>query len=443
MNRQVFFEYLKTFVLTILAVLVAIVIFLAVIQHQAYEEQTIKQAQDETIDYYLVGMLVEKNKYLETQFPKNYTINLKLGILYDIEKDYKNAEIQFKKAIAKAPYDEYRPKYKLACFYIKLNRLDEAEEVIDSIKEAPNRRLIEYKGDVYNKLGDKYYDQSNYETAGLEYQKSLFYYQKINFDKIQTIKNSLASSYVYLADQKIRNMQIPDAINSLNEALDIVNAPILKYKLALMYMETKPDLAYSYFQEVFDKEPSLINYDTYYKFLTAMASDADGKGESAKGDLFRFKIKKLKEYYKSNILSVEDLSVEAADGKISFNPWSKKYNINIQFKLKNISEYNMNSLYVGVLIKDGGKDIDQYFNQMADKRTPFKAGAFSPTISFKAKEDQTKEDTYPKKVTALIFASKTETSYKIFLKALNISEQSKHKPHTIKLFGQEFVLPYF
>lgn len=443
MNRQVIFEYLRTFVITIMAIFVSIVIFLAVIQHQVFEEETIKHAQDETIDYYLVAMLIEKNKYLESQFPKNYTINLKLGILYDIEKDYKNAEIQFKQAILKAPYDEYRPKYKLACFYIKLNRLDEAENIIDGIKEAPNRQLIEYKGDVYNKLGDKYYDHGDYENAGLEYQKSLFYYQKINFNGIQSVRSSLASSYVYLADQKIKNMQIPDAINSLQEALAIVNAPILKYKLALLFMETKPDLAYSYFQEVFEKEPSLINYDTYYKFLTAMAAVADGHADTAKADLYRFKIKKLKEYYKSNILSVEDLSVEATDGKINFNPWSKKYNISIQFKLKNISEYNMNSLYVGVLLKDKNKDIDQYFNQMADKRTPFKANAFSPTISFKASINQTKDDAYPKEITALIFASKTENSYKVFLKKVKISEQTKHKPHTIKLFGQEFVLPYF
>ena len=116
---ETFFEYLKTIALSILAMIIAMVIFLVIVQHNVYNDAAQKDAEDDTIEYYLIGILIEKNKYLERQYPKNYKINLKLGILYEINKDYTDSEAEYKIAISKAPYDQYKPVYKLAILYIK------------------------------------------------------------------------------------------------------------------------------------------------------------------------------------------------------------------------------------------------------------------------------------------------------------------------------------
>lgn len=429
-RRKEFFEYLRTFFLTVLFAFVSVIILLAVIQHQIYEEQAQRQqqAQDETVDYYLIGVLIEKNKYLEEQYPKDYKINLKLGILYEIKKDYKNSEIEYQKAIAKAPYDEFKPKYKLALLYLTTSRLDDAQAVIDSIKEEPSKRLIEYKADIYEKLGDKYYNSGDYENAIEKYEKSLIYWEAIKKKKeIEYIKNSLASSYVYLADTYLNNMRPNDAVDSLKMAMTIVDAPILKYKLALLLMKDNPDLAYQYFEEVFNEAPEIINYESYYNFLSTMAENADAQGDIAQAELYKYKAKKLKEYFTTNVLSVDDLVLEEVRGEIKSNNLLKKDTIYLEAEVKNISKYNIDSLYLEIIFKDNNEIIGDYFKQVVDKKSVLKVGSYTPLISIRISEPQRTKDNRPRNITAEIYASKTEKSYKILLKTVNIQEQVKKK----------------
>lgn len=447
MNRTNLVGYLKTFLLTLLAVIVCVFILLSVIQHDVYKDENAKQVDNETVDAYLVGVLIEKNKYLEVKDPTNYTINLKLGMLYEAKKDYKNSELEYKRAITKAPYDEYKPQYRLALLYIKLNRLNEAEDIVSNLVEQPDKDLIAYKGTVYSKLGDAYYSQSDYEDAGQEYQKALFYFSKIKTAQTKVVKDSLASSYVYLADQKVKEMQIQDAIDSLQTALSVVDAPILKYKLAILFMKDNPNLAYQYFDEVFQKEPSIIDYKTYYEFLSTLAAESDAQGNTAKGDLYRYKIKKLKGYYQSNLLSLDDLAVEAESNSLKLNSWTGKYDISLEFKLKNTSEYNIKSLFLDVIFKDGDKVVNEYFQQIANKDSVLKAFAYSPIISLRTEEKQNTKDTHPKRITAEIYVSKTEASYKILLKRINFVETASDKtkaetPSTINKI-KSILLRYF
>jgi len=441
MNKKNFGSYIKTFLYTILGIFIAIFILFGVIQHQVYTETIQKQVEDNTIDYYLIGVLIDKNKYLLQKDPTNYKLHLRLAILYEIKKDYPNAEFEYKQALANAPYDEFRTQYRFALYYIKAGRLADAENMIESVEERPNKDLIRCKGEVYNRLGDKYYAKGDYEDAGEEYQKALFYFSKIDAGQAKAIKASIASSYVYLADEKVGKMQIQDAIDDLQTALGIVDAPIIKYKLALLFMKDNPDLSCKYFEEVFHKEPSIIDYDTYYNFLSEIASQADLDGYTAKAELYRYRIKKLKEYYSRNILSVQDLGVEAESGKIKLNGWSKKYNIRLEFRLKNISEYKIDSLFIDVIFKDGDTVIDEYTKQIVDKDSTLKAFAYSPIISLDSHENQTGSDIFPKTITAEIYATKTETSYRILLKKITLVERTKTKTQNTSFFNLNFGQP--
>lgn len=444
MNKEIILEYLRTFLITIFVVFISVIIFLAVIQHNVYEDLTKKQIQDKTIDYYLIGVLIEKNKYLKSQYPKSFNIDLKLGILYEIKKDYKNAESEYLQAISKESYDEFIAQYRLAFLYLKQNRLAEAENIMDRIEDRPDKKLIFYKAKVFAKLGDKYYNSSNYEGAIEKYQHALSYYKLLKSDQVEAVKNSLASSYVYYADQKVKEMQIDDAREALQMAMTIIDAPILKYKLALLLIKDNPDLAYRYFDEVFDKEPALINYQTYNMFLTDLAVDAEQRGEIANSELYRYKIKRLKEYYHSNILSVDDLSVEYLKGNINYNRWFKKYHINLEFNLKNISNYYINSLYIYIIFKDkDNKIIDEYTSQIIDKKSVLRINALGPVIHIKTSGHKANELTVPKQITVLIYGAKTKDGYKILLTEAKIKEEKpigkiKSLEHKLQQFLHKF-----
>lgn len=416
---------------------------MGIIQHQVYDEQQAKIAQDDTIDYYLIGLLIDKNEYLEEKDPKNYKINMKLALLHQIKGDYKNTEKEYKTAINKAPFNEFDPQYKLALMYTDQNRLDDAENLMNKIEERPNKKLIKYKGEVFAKIGDKYYDRADYENASSEYEKSLYYYQIIKSKKIQAIKNNLASAYVYLAEVKVKQLQIDDAIELLEMAKAIVNAPIIKYKLALLVMDDNPDLASKYFEEVFKEEPSIINYKDYYKFLSELAATADSNGEYAVAELYRHKIKKVEEYYQGNILYVEDLKINCEKSKIKLNNWKKKYNISLNIRVKNVSGYAIKSLYLFVIFKDDDKIIDTYTNEIASDKYYLKKDEQGPLINIKASKKQTEDDEYPKEIVASIYASKQLDGYKLHLQDIVIKEGAKQERRKIKFLFLEFYLPEF
>lgn len=442
MNRKSFFEYLRTILITITIAVVLVFVLLGVIRHQVYTEMANSDVQSHVIDYYLVNVLIEKNKYLEKQSPKDFIISLKLGMLYEVKSDYKNAELKYKQAIAKAPLNEIRPKYKLALLYLRLNRLDDVESVAVSIEDAPSKILIGNKVDLYNKLGDKYYNKADYESAQEEYQKALFYAKKINSPQFSAIQAGLASSYVYYAEEKVKAMQIDDAINSLQLALTVVNAPIIRYKLAILLMDKNQNLSLKYYDEVFNTEPSIINYDEYYTFLNNLAAQADRQGYTAKAELFRFKIKKLKKYYQSNILSVEDIAIEDAEGSIKLNKWTKKYNINFDFNLRNVSDFNINSLIVEIVFRDGDDVFGNYSKQIVDPKFPLKINSEGPTVNIKTFKYQSLNDKAPKTITAEIYVTKTEAAYKILLKKVNIVEKVKPSRKS-KQALLKFAVPHF
>lgn len=426
MNNKNLYQYIKTFLVTIFVTFLIVIGFMFVIKHNVYQEEMNRQIEDDSIDYYLIGLLIEKNRYQEEQFPKNYKINLRLGVLYEIQRDFKNSEAEFKKSILKAPYNEFRPSYKLAALYVRLGRYNEAETLMDNIKERPDVELINYKAEIYNRLGDKYYNAGAYEEAISRYKKALFYYSSINSAKVASVKGSLASSFVYLADEKVKKLQIDEAINSLQTATAIINAPVIRYKLAILLINKDPDLAYKYFDEVFKKEPAILNYDTYYNFLSQRAAKADAEGNFAQAELYRFKIRKLKEFYKSNILSVSDIEVENPQGKINFSRWRNKYKINFEFSLKNVSELNINSLYIEIVFKDGETVLDTYTNQIADSKFILRPDTSTPDVHIKTMVSPSEDEIRPKQINVQIFASKNSTSYKMLIYEMILREHIKN-----------------
>lgn len=433
-NKKVFFEYFKTVALAILAAAIIVSSTFVIIQKNVYKEQKRQEAQNEEIDYFLVSMLIEKNKYLEQQDPKNFKINMRLGVLFSLKRDFKTAEIEYKKAIQKAPYGEYRPHYKLAGMYIMLERFDDAEELIDNIIDRPNPAVIGYKAEIYNLLGDKYYSKGDYEDAISRYQKSIFYYKTINPTEEKKVKKSLISAYVYLADEKINNLEFDDAIALLNLAKGIMDAPIIKYKLALLLTKDSPLQAYKYFDEVFKEEPAIINYETYFNFLTALILEAQEQGNTAQAELYKYKIKKLKEFSQANILSVRDIAIEDMKGKITYNWIMQRYDVRYQFKIKNTAFQPINSLYLDVTFSEKDKVIQKFSDYFITSKTPLKSGEISPEIVLKTTIAKNELENSPKTVSIQVFASKNKEAYRILLGDIKIKERIKSNK-IMKLFG--------
>ncbi|MBP7212250.1 hypothetical protein KBA27_05385 [bacterium] len=424
MNRHAFSGYIKTFCLAVLISFMTVIFLMAIAQFRAYHLVKTQDTPEKDVNPYVVNVLIEKDKYLAMQNPKDYLLNIKLGLLYEYINDFDDAEIQYKLSIAKRNFDDYTPYKNLALLYIRENKLEEASTLMDNIDERPYNPLISLKAYIYAIIGNTYYGQGDYESAISFYQKSLIYYKILNVPEEKTVVDSMASAYVYSAEQYITNLDSEDAIETLKEADKLENAPIIKYKLALLLMASNSAEAYNYFQQVFKREPSIINYDIYYNFILTLAAEADSKGNYALGDLYRFRARKFREYYTSHVITVDDINLQYIDGKITYNVFSRKYKLKLQMKLRNTTDRPIRSLYTIIQFKnEDGTPISNYVTQVVDDKSILAPSSLSPIIDIHTHKRKSLSDEHPKKAVAEVYFAISPNSYKVHLATFHLSEK--------------------
>lgn len=419
--------YLKLVLATLFCTFLFIVALLFFVKQNVFDYMSKEvDKEDVVVEYYLIGVLIEKNKFLALERPDSYKINLKLGVLYELYKDYQNAEIEYVEAIRKAPYQDLRPIFRLANLYIIKNKLVAAQKLIEDIPESPNKRMIDKKAQFYNKLGEKYYAMGNYKVAIEKYKKSQFYYKKIRSNQLNQVNKNLASAYVYLADSYIKNGNINDAISLLKNVDKLIGAPIVKYQLALILMDTQPVEAYEYFNEVFKKEPSIIGFDVYYNFLNDLADAEELMGNTAQSKLYLARADKYKTYFEENILLVEDIELNIRKTHVIINNKKKQYEIHFAFALKNNSIAPISTLFLDVKFKDGDKLVDEYFSQIVTNENPLEVGITSEDIIVSSIQKFKNENKSSVKIDAEVFVSKSDKSLQIPLGVFEI-EKGKGK----------------
>ncbi len=427
MNNNII-EYIRTFVLTVLfAFFVAAGLFAWLINNVNTEEQIRQDQQEEKIDIKLVDALIEKNKKMLDDYASDYRINLRLGLLYEVKNDYQNAEAQYKQSIEKAPYNQFKPVYELAKLYILIKRYEDAAKLMNDISEKPQKKLIEYKADVFLSLANKYFEAGKYNES-LEYFRKAQQYYNLLKDKeiLKYINNNIASCLVYIAQNDIRHYDIDTAISYLEDALKLVNAPIIKYHLALLYIYKNPNKAYRYFDEVFKQEPRIINYETYYSLLSALASEAEVDENTSLADLYRYKMEKIKKYYTGNILSVNDVKITDVKSRMIYNKFFRCYKAAFAFKIRNISIYDINTLYAEIVVRDEFKTVYKIKKELVNSEKPLESAKY--TDLFKENTDTIKyKKQPPSKLYVDIYVSKQPDNNKMLIDTIIIEKEKKER----------------
>ena len=280
-------EYSKTFFITffVVAIIVAGIMTMSWIMIPNSIKNPVISKNTDELDYYLIDFLIEKNQYLLAKYPKNYGYNIRLGTLYAIKRDYPKAERELKTAVEKSPYLAYKARYKLATLYIKLNRLDEAQKLMDEITDKPDKKLIKNKGIVYKEIGDKLYQQKYFPMASTKYEKAIFYLKRCDKKALHEAQIKLSDCYESMADVFIEKGLIEDGTFYLEKADKLNDKPQINYKLALLYIETDPNKAYDLLEYVRKKAPEMLNYYMYYDLLMKISESSEELGDTAGRDL--------------------------------------------------------------------------------------------------------------------------------------------------------------
>jgi tetratricopeptide (TPR) repeat protein len=138
-------------------------IFIILIVNLLAEGNTIKDAYLQSYNYEKVGRYKEAIKVLAPlyqQYPKGYTLNLRLAWLFYLNKNYNDSKKYYETASLIKPYS-LEPKLGLAKVYLSMYEYEKAEAIGNQI----------LKTDYYNYYGNLY-------TA-----KALIYQKKYNLAK--------------------------------------------------------------------------------------------------------------------------------------------------------------------------------------------------------------------------------------------------------------------
>lgn len=415
-------DYLRTFVITLVVVLIFCICNVLYMLHNVYNyKDTQSQNIDAAFESYLVDILIDKNKKYALLEPKNFYINMRLGVLYGYKRDYANAEKELKNAIEKAPRSNLLPTLRLAKLYIHENKLKEAQNLIDKRNDNSNKNLLELKGDIYMQLGDSYVKQGYLLVAISKYETAELYYSAINAPQLKNLSKKYLDICLKLADNYISTDKVDEALHILEKAYKKSPKNVeLNYKLGLIYADNDIYKSYNYLTYVSKKNPKLLNFEAYYNVINKISEDKINQGAITDGKLYKQKAEQYKKFVQNNLLYKKDLFFDKVKSNIKYDLAAKSYLINLQFKLQNNSGLDINNLTVISVFQDNEKEIYTQNQKIANENNIFKAGITTPIITTGAIEKYKNSNSNNIKIT--IYA------YKIPNYIIKLYEETIPKP---------------
>ncbi|MBR1908762.1 hypothetical protein IJ818_07490 [bacterium] len=390
LSKEELSSYINTFAITffIVTVIVGIIMGITwVMIPNSIKNPKIAKTTDE-LDYYLIDFLIEKNQYLLSKYPKNYGYNIRLGTLYAIKKDYINSERELLIAVEKSPYMAYRARYKLATLYIKMNKLAEAQKLMDEITDKPDKKLIKNKGLIYKEIGNKLFEQEYYPQAASKYEKAIFYLKRCDKKELEDTKIKLSDCYEAIADVFVEKGMIEEGTYYLEKADALNDKPQINYKLALLYMDTDPNKSFELLEVVRKEAPEMLDYYMYYNLLMEISESAAELGDKAAKDLYAMKAKRFQDYVSSTILYKNDVIVNISDINVSYNKQNKELDVDVKFQLRNNSPFNIKNLTAQLVFKEKGHKIRTFNKQIFAYENIFPIGEQTSTIRLSTELDE-------------------------------------------------------
>ncbi len=316
---------------------------------------------------------------------KNFVVCMQVGNLYEAAGDYNKAEYAYHLAVQKAPNGNFSAHLKLALVLIAQDKMDDAEDIIQSVPDFNSLSLIRFKTRANIVLGDKYYSKSMFLKAADAYEKANYYYLRLTKrDKVvhASILKRLVQAYLDTASVIVKNGYNSDAVRFLKKALkyDPDNLQI-QYRLAIVYADLDPIVSIDYFEPLIEKIPQDIDYETYGKVLMKAANIMDIQGNSIQAKYYRYKIHSLDLYVNKKVVYKDDLEVFIN----SFN--AKKifftYKVKGKVVIKNVSAQDIKKMYAEFVFRKDDKQKESLITQCATKRKPlYSNGGESEVLEF-------------------------------------------------------------
>ena len=423
MNKKALFEYLHTVGVSLL-----IALFLAGIatgcskiiaeQHAKMLAKMTNTAKDNEMINYLIKVYKEK----AVDNPGDYSINVKLGNLYELIFDLSSAEEEYKEAISKSPYGVYSPYFGLASVYLKERKYNKALIIVKKLENKDHKPLLSAKGDFYMDLGNALWNDYKLKEALQQYKLAYFYYKKVNSTKKELAVNNILDCHDKIANEYFKKNQPQKALESLETSLFYKETPFIFYKLAILYKDIDPIKANEYIEKTYATDPGIINFDIYEEILIKLINHYFVNNKDIEMDLYRHKLKAIRSFQKRYVMTEDDIKINIEKIKYKSNFWKNKYKLNVKYTIENTSKYDFNTLYIIAKLRYEDKSRKIHSQKLYTKENPLVSRTTSTPYQI-IYEYNDKDELYnAQKIWLDFYAGKKENMRKIPVFSLELVE---------------------
>jgi tetratricopeptide (TPR) repeat protein len=331
----------------------------------------------------------ELEKYIQ-EHKDNYKAYIKLAQKYNEIKEYDTAKIYFQTALKMSERSNYAL-YAYSMFCIEQQLYNHALAMAEEIT-LQNKKTIRYKAKIYESLAESFDKKGEIQASTKAYQVALKYanetYDKKSLDELKT---KYALEYAKLADIKIEHNEKDSAILDIKNSLRIKETPIAKYKLALLYKDTKKRRAEKMISGLLEEKPYIINPYIYNKLLNDLLEEARQEGNTPKINYYTKKIQKYKKFLSEIYIFNDDIKVSNIDIFPRKTKILGREEIVLVFDLINNTEEDIQDLYLYIELFYGNKNINLE-KTVASKTNIFEKETTRANIETKLPSQITKDD---------------------------------------------------
>ena len=368
-KTQILMEYVRTIAISFFIALIITLYLTSQAQKDMIKNLHVAPQDRLQIEEQIARQLIIESDLMKDLSNKNYSICMRVGHLYEVIHDYENAQIAYKLAKEKAHAGVIAPDAKLVDVLIAQEKFEEANDLLDSIRDVKEKTLIKTKTRAYINMGDKYYAIGKFYSAAKSYEKAKMYYDKFA-KKDKTIEKAIITriinAYVETADVMVKRGQNSDAVKFLKKAENYAPESFsIKYKLAIIYSDSDPITSVKYFNELMNLEPQNIDANTYGKALMKAANIEDLKDNPTGAKYYRYKIRSVDMFIARKVVYKNDVDIILDSFTIKKN-WFK-YKLKQSYKIINNSGSDYRNLFATFVLKNGDKEIETVEKNIANK----------------------------------------------------------------------------
>ncbi|OGI04983.1 MAG: hypothetical protein A2104_00075 [Candidatus Melainabacteria bacterium GWF2_32_7] len=322
--------------------------------------------------------------YIRTakSFPWSYEAHMHLGNTLLQVKEPQKAKIEYYRAIKLNYSKKHDAYFTLANIYVSENNFKFAQEILNPIKDVPNKKALEQIGDFYYSWGQKLISDNDFETIR-KYREAYEFYKKADSKKVTRARKTIEKAYSQIADKLVADKKISEAINILNLSIEFSNNALAHYKLAKIYETRNEELALSEYEKVYKKLRASRRFDSsgYVNLLTKKADMYKARGDAAQTQYY---------YHLANKVSLTTQIPYITDKHIILTLISARYNENIDrdtvipgisFKIMNVSKAKVHYLKAKVVFSDNEKIWSEEVIRIAEPGSPMLPDAITETIN--------------------------------------------------------------